>query len=110
MLALAQRLRRELDEAKVSYRKQRLKFVSSFGVASLTVDAANSIEDLMRLALQRLQAAPRPLAEAKPGLPGEIERALRVLEKADPGRLGDAAEEVLARLTRLAKLIQGKRR
>ena len=58
MQAVAQRLRRELDDAKVTYRDQPLKFVSSLGVASASMDPANSIEDLMRLALQRLQRAP----------------------------------------------------
>lgn len=109
MLTLAQRLRRELDEARVSYRERPLKFAASFGVASLVVDAANAIEDLMRLALQRLQSAPRALVEAKPsGLPGEIERALRVLEAADARRLGNAAGELLARLQRIAKAIAGR--
>jgi two-component system cell cycle response regulator len=110
MLAVAQRLHRELEEAKVTYRERQLKFATSFGVASLGVDAVNSIEELMRLALQRLQAAPKAPVPAKPGLPGEIERALRVLEAADSLRLGDAAENVLARLNRIAKSIQAKRR
>jgi hypothetical protein len=43
-------------------------------------------------------------------LPGEIERALRVLEKADVARLGAVAGEVLDRLRRIAKAIQAKRR
>jgi two-component system cell cycle response regulator len=111
MLSVAQRLRRELDEARVTYRERQLKFITSFGVASLAVDAVNSIEELMRLALQRLQAAPKaPPPAAKPGIPGEIERALRVLEAADSLRLGDAAADVLARLNRIAKSIQAKRR
>jgi diguanylate cyclase (GGDEF)-like protein len=111
IVALAQRLRRELDEAKVTYRHQVLRFSSSFGVASLGVDPVNSIEELMRLALQRLQSATGPPAAPKPaGLPGEIERALRVLEKADAARLGAVAGEVLDRLRRIAKAIQAKRR
>jgi hypothetical protein len=44
------------------------------------------------------------------GLPGEIERALVVLEQADPARLGKFAKEVLTRLQRIAKTIQAKRR
>src|SRR6185436_9674984 len=38
MAALAERLRRELDEARVTYREQALKFVTSVGVASLSSD------------------------------------------------------------------------
>jgi two-component system cell cycle response regulator len=104
IVALAQRLRRELDEAQVTYHKQLLRFSTSFGVASLGVDPVNSIEELMRLALQRLQSAAALPAAPKPaGLPGEIERALRVLENADALRLGAATAEILERLTRIAK-------
>jgi two-component system cell cycle response regulator len=111
MVALSQRLRGELDEAKVTFREQVLRFSTSFGIAALGVDPANSIEELMRLALQRLQTVPNAPAAPKPaGLPSEIERALRVLEKADLGRLGAAAGEVLDRLKRIAKSIQAKRR
>jgi two-component system cell cycle response regulator len=107
MLALSQRLQRELDEARVTYRDRPLKFAVSFGVASLPADAANSIEDLMRLALSRLQKAPKaaPPAAQPGGLPADVEAALRVLEKANRARLGAAAEEVLRRLKRVAKAI-----
>jgi diguanylate cyclase (GGDEF)-like protein len=111
MVALSRRLRGELDEAKVTFRKQVLRFSTSFGIAALGVDPANSIEELMRLALQRLQTVPNAPAAPKPaGLPAEIERALRVLENADAVRLGAATGEVLDRLKRIAKLIQTKRR
>jgi hypothetical protein len=74
----------------------------------------------MKLALQRLQRAsaskgerivgPEPLGErsigvaeivvrAKPaGLPGDIETALKVFERASAERLGDASSEALLRL------------
>jgi diguanylate cyclase (GGDEF)-like protein len=107
MLALAQRLQRELDEAKVNYRGTALRFVTSFGVASLSLDPANSIEELMRAAMQRLKsaaslkAAPEPSAPQR--LPGEIERALQVLEKADTAHLGAGGKQLLKRLQRIAK-------
>jgi diguanylate cyclase (GGDEF)-like protein len=107
MLALAQRLQRELDEAKVNYRGTALRFVTSFGVASLSLDPANSIEELMRAAMQRLKsaaslkAAPEPSAPQR--LPGEIERALQVLEKADTAHLRAAGKQLLKRLQRIAK-------
>jgi two-component system cell cycle response regulator len=111
MVALSQRLHGELDEAKVTFRNHALRFATSFGIAALGADPANSIEDLMRLALQRLQTVPNAPAVPKPaGLPSEVERALRVLEKADAARLGSAAGEVLDRLKRIAKSIQAKRR
>jgi diguanylate cyclase (GGDEF)-like protein len=107
MLVLAQRLQRELDEAKVSYRGTALRFVTSFGVASLTLDAVGSIEELMKVAMQRLQNAAslkmQPEPSAPQRLPSEIERALQVLEKADAARLGAGAKHVLKRLQRIAK-------
>jgi len=114
MLAVGQRLRRELDDAKVRYREQPLKFVSSLGVASATSDPATSIEDLMRLALQRLQrapvVAPPPPAEEPAGMPGELERVLRFLEGTDiAARFGPAADEFARRLKKIAKAIQAKR-
>lgn len=113
MLALAQRLQRELDEAKVTYRGAALRFVASFGVASLSLDPVKSIEDLMRLAMQRLQSASSPKAAPEPSapqrLPGEIERALQVLERIDAARLGAGVKELMKRLQRIAKMIQVKR-
>jgi GGDEF domain-containing protein len=107
MLALAQRLQRELDDAKVSYRGTALRFVTSFGVASLSLDKVDSIEELMKLAMQRLKSATGhrllPEVSAPQQLPGEIERALQVLEKADAARLGSGVKQVLKRLQRIAK-------
>ncbi|HEX9433573.1 MAG TPA: diguanylate cyclase [Burkholderiales bacterium] len=107
MLVLAQRLQRELGEAKVSYRGTALRFVTSFGVASLSLDAVNSIEELTQVAMQRLQSASSLKLEPEPSapqrLPSEIERALQVLEKADAAHLGAGAKQVLKRLQRIAK-------
>lgn len=107
MLALAERLRRELDEARVTYREQPLKFVTSVGVASLSADPANAIEDLVRIAMQRLQTQPKPVpAPPKAGIPDDLERVLRYLENLDASRLGDAAETFAKRLKRISKAIQ----
>ena len=113
MQALGERLRRELAEAKVTHRGQLLKFPSRVGVASLALDPAAAVEDLMRLALRRLDepaapakaaspAAKRPAAARSPRLPDDIERALQALEKADWAPLSDAAPEVMQRLQRIA--------
>jgi two-component system, cell cycle response regulator len=127
VMGLARRIQEQLQKAQVAYRGQALTVVSSFGVASLTTDTANTIEDLMKVALQRLQRAgaskgerivgaepaPAPalgersigVAEIlvrpppKPaGLPGDIETALKVFERSNAERLGDASSEVLLRL------------
>jgi two-component system cell cycle response regulator len=111
MVALADRLRRELDEARVTYREQPLKFVTSIGVASVSSDPAGSIEELVRLAMQRLQAAPRAApAPAPAGIPDDLERVLRYLENLDASRLGDAAELFAKRLKRISKAIQARKK
>jgi two-component system, cell cycle response regulator len=111
MVALADRLRRELDEARVTYREQPLKFVTSIGVASISADPAGSIEELVRLAMQRLQATPRPApAPPRPGIPDDLERVLRYLENLDVARLGPAAELFAKRLKRISKAIQARKK
>jgi diguanylate cyclase (GGDEF)-like protein len=117
MLTLAQRLQRELDDAKITYRGTQLKIASHVGVASMGLDTTSTVEDLFRLAAQRRQGAPapapRPVAAAAASaahgaLPPEIERALAVLEKADTSLLGAAAHELLRRVQALASLIKVK--
>ena len=109
VMAFARRLQQQLQNAQVAYRGQALQIVSSFGIAS-PQDAANSIEDLMKLALQRLQKAGTSKTERIVGadeisvvktatsLPSDLERALAVLEQVDADRLGDASSEILRRL------------
>ena len=118
MLALARRLKEQLRSASVAYRGHALKIASSFGVASLSLDKVDTVEELMRLAVQRVDT-PLPVFEtAKPtGLPAEVERALQTLEKAGAA----FSEQILERLQRafkhlkpespiekLAKRIRGK--
>jgi diguanylate cyclase (GGDEF)-like protein len=118
MQRLAERLRSQLEQAKLTYGKQPLKIVSRMGVASLGADEAATIEELMGIALQRLDTAPgakAPVpapapAPAAPDLPPEVEQALQTLERADVTRIGGAATEVLTRLHRIAKMIHDKRR
>jgi len=108
VMAFAKRLYNQLQAAQVAFKGQPLKIVSSFGIAS-PQDTANSIEDLIKLALARLQKAGASKTErivggdeisvVKPAtLPGDIDRAVQALEQVDPARLGDAADDVLRRL------------
>jgi len=116
MRKLGERLRAQLEQAKLSYGKQPLKIASRAGVASLVADPAGSIEELMRTALQRLDAAPGSAepaaapAAAAPRLAPDVEQALQTLERADVSRLGAAATELLKRLHRIAKMIHDRRR
>ncbi len=121
VMSFTRRLYEQLKNAQVAYRGQPLKILSSFGVASLAQDTANSIEDLIKLALQRLQRAGASKGErivgaeeivvVKPAtLPSDIERALQVLERATVDRLGDAANEILSRLSRIGALLKSKQK
>jgi two-component system, cell cycle response regulator len=96
--AVARRLREQLAAAQVGFRGRALPITCSFGLASAAADGgAASIEDLIRLALQRLApAAARP----QPGLGEEVERALRVLERARP------THELLNRIIAIAKALK----
>lgn len=101
MLAVAQRLREQLQSAQIRCDGRILSLRCGFGVASLVQEpVANGIEDLMRLALKRIQAAvPAPSPPpSRPRLDAELERAVRVLEAASAQRLGERSDEVLRRL------------
>jgi diguanylate cyclase (GGDEF)-like protein len=109
-LAFARRMHEQLEKAQVTYREHVLKIRSSMGLAALDVDAASSIEELVKLAQQRLQDAANRKAQqrivnqdevslVRPlSLPSDIERAVQVIENANAEQLGDAAREVLRRM------------
>jgi len=108
-LAFARRMHEQLDKAQVKYRDQVLKIRTSLGLAALDVDTVASIEDLMKMAQQRLQdaasrkvqraAEPEEASPLKPvSLPSDIDRAVQVIEHADAQKLGDAASEMLRRM------------
>ena len=104
VLAFAKRLRDQLDAAKVSYGGKALPIRASTGVASLGVDNVAAIEDLMKLATQRLgrtEPAAAPVvapAEKRPALPADVDAALKVLESLDAVRLNTFADEIARRL------------
>jgi diguanylate cyclase (GGDEF)-like protein len=105
VLAFAKRLREQLEAAKVSYGGKALRIRASTGVASLGTDHAGTIEELMKLAMQRLgraeaaAPAPAPASGAKPlALPAEIDAALKVLESLDAVRLNTYADAIARRL------------
>ena len=108
-LAFASRLQEQLAKAQVTYQNQVFKFATSMGLAALDTDPAKSVEDLMKLAMQRLQdpaslKAPPAAAQAQAapkgvlGLPSDIESALKAIEGTNPERLGEAGNEALRRL------------
>jgi diguanylate cyclase (GGDEF)-like protein len=108
-LAFARRMHEQLDKAQVTYREHVLKIRTSIGLAALDVDTVASIEELMKMAQQRLTDAatrkaqrvvtPDEASPLKPvSLPSDIDRAVQVIEHADAQQLGDAANEVLRRM------------
>lgn len=113
VLAFARRLREQLEAAKVSYGGKVLKIRASSGVAALGIDDAGSIEEMMRIAGQRLEKAAEPAAaaaaaaaptpEKRPSLPAELDAALRVLESLDALRLDQFADEIARRLAPLVQ-------
>jgi diguanylate cyclase (GGDEF)-like protein len=105
VLAFAKRLRDQLDAAKVSYGGKALRIRASTGVASLGLDNVGAIEELMKVALHRLErpeaVAATPAAastEKRPALPAEVDAALKVLESLDAVRLNTFADEIARRL------------
>ena len=107
MMAFARRLHSQLEAALVRHNNRVLKIRTSFGLASLGAATA-ALEDLMKVALQRLQVAGTRVADPIVGEPevaavkapppaprDDIERALEMLARADPKHLGDASEDVL---------------
>jgi two-component system cell cycle response regulator len=109
VMVLARRLHEQMKAAQVAYRGQTLKIVSSFGVATLGNDQAGGVEELIKLALQRLQRAGTGVGDRIVGsedigsikvatIPAEIERAIQVLEKINAERLGVSSADMLLRL------------
>jgi diguanylate cyclase (GGDEF)-like protein len=109
-LAFARRMHEQLEKAQVTYRGEVLRIGTSIGLSALDVDPAQSVEELMKLAQQRLKDAAARKAQQrivaqdevsvmKPlTLPSDIERAAQVFENANLAQLGDAASEALRRL------------
>jgi two-component system cell cycle response regulator len=109
-LAFARRMSEQLEKSSVTYRNQLLKIGTSMGLSALDVDAASSIEELVKLAQQRLQDAVNRKAQqrivnqdevslVKPvTLPSDMDRAVQVIENAKVDQLGEAGTEVLRRI------------
>ena len=108
-LAFAYRLRDQLERAQVTFREQVLRIRVSIGLAGIDVDTAASLDELMKLALQRLQQATAGTAERivdkdevavvrSPTLPSDLARAVQVIEATNAEQLGDAGNDALRRM------------
>src|SRR5258706_12079247 len=104
--AFAKRLREQLEAAKVSYGGKALRIRASTGIASLGTDTVGAVEDLVKVAMHRLErAGPMHAQAAAPGkrlsLPPEGGAAPRGLEALDAVRLDHFADEIARRLAPL---------
>src|SRR5712692_7397727 len=108
-IAFARRVQDQIEKAQITYRDQTLKMRASFGLAALDIDPVGSLEELMKLALQRLHQAASRAAQRIVGrdevnlvkpttLPSDLERAVQLFEGASAEQLGDAAGEALRRM------------
>ena len=111
-VAVAQRLRQRLDSARITHGTEAVRICTSLGVAALGNDNVASVDELLRIALGRLEraaakgeaqrtAAPENVGTAPPARApgGDVAAALQVLERASAER----ASEVLERLGPLVK-------
>jgi hypothetical protein len=111
-VAVAQRLRQRLDSARITHGTEAVRICTSLGVAALGNDNVASVEELLRIALGRLEraaakgeaqrtAAPENVGTAPPARApgGDVAAALQILERASAER----ASEVLERLGPLVK-------
>jgi two-component system cell cycle response regulator len=109
--AFAQRLRQRLDSARITHGAEAVRIRSSLGVAALGSDNAASVEELLKIALGRLERAaekgeaqragtPEDLGATLPGAAsGDVAAAVQVLERASV----EHPAELLERLGPLLK-------
>jgi two-component system cell cycle response regulator len=110
-VVFARRLRERLDSARVTHGAEQLRIRTSFGVAALGHDTPGSIEDLLKIALERLEKAAAKSEEQRAAAPmdfgatlqratgNDVDLAIKMLDKAAEGR----ASEVLDKLGPLVK-------
>lgn len=115
-VAFARRLRERLDSARISHGAEAIGIRTSLGVGSLGPDKVDTIEDLLKAALARLERVAAKTEEQRAaapddmgttiarGLPNDIGLAVLTLEKASQ----DRAAEVLDRLGPLVKAVCAK--
>jgi two-component system, cell cycle response regulator len=110
-VVFARRLRERLDTARITHAGEAVKIRTSFGVAALGHDNPGSVEDLLKIALERLEKAAAKSEEQRAAAPmdfgatlqratgNDIDLAVKMLDKAAEAR----ASEVLEKLGPLVK-------
>jgi diguanylate cyclase (GGDEF)-like protein len=110
-VVFARRLRERLDSARITHGTEAIRIRTSFGVAAMGHDNPGSVEDLLKIAAERLEkaaakseeqraAAPNDFgATLQRGIGNDVELAIKMLDKAAV----DRASEVLEKLGPLVK-------
>jgi len=119
-LAFARRLQERLHGAQIRLAGKVHGIRASFGVSSLGLDPVNTIEDLMKRAIERMRKAEMPPAAAAapppappaavpstPALPADVEMAMKLLETA-AGRVTEARPTLIQRLQKLMDSLKAK--
>ncbi len=105
-IAFARRLRERLDTARVSHGSEQLPIRTSLGVSSLVQDRSPSIEDLFKVAMDRLErAAARPVSQPpdmtqnlaatlQRAVQNDVSLAVQMLEKASQERYAEVMDKL----------------
>jgi hypothetical protein len=110
-VVFARRLRERLDSARITHAGEQIRIRTSFGVSAMGHDNPGSIEDLLKVAGERLEKAGGGGEEQRAAAPfdfgatlqratgNDVELAIKMLDKAAV----DRASEVLDKLGPLVK-------
>jgi two-component system cell cycle response regulator len=105
-IAFARRLRERLDAARVSHGTEQLPVRTSLGVSSLAQDKSASIEELFKVAMDRLErAAAKPVSQQpdmtqnlaatlQRAVQNDVSLAVQMLEKASEERYAEVMDKL----------------
>ena len=105
-IAFARRLRERLDAARVSHGAEQLRIRTSLGVSSLAQDKSASMEELFKVAMDRLErAAAKPVSQQpdmtqnlaatlQRAVQNDVSLAVQMLEKASEERYAEVMDKL----------------
>jgi len=105
-IAFARRLRERLDTARVSHGTEQLRIKTSLGVSSLAQDKSGTVEELFKVAMDRLErAAAKPVSQApdmtqnlaatlQRAVQNDVSLAVQMLEKASEERYAEVMDKL----------------
>ena len=76
-VVFARRLRERLDSARITHGSEALRIRTSFGVAALGHDTPGSVEDLLKIAAERLEKAAAKSEEQRAAAPFDFGATLQ---------------------------------